>query len=133
MQQRICFSLYFVALLLLTSCSADPITEKHDGSTVTFSIGSEFEVMLKGYPDKGFMWKVVGVNDDVIEQIGEPDVRSAKETGKNYGTYTFTFKTVSAGNTVLRMIYYNKNFEDPVPENAFELKIISGTIGRITS
>lgn len=123
--------LIFLFTIFFTGCASDPVTEEQNGSTLEFSIGSEFEVRLKGYPEKGFIWRTVGVKDDVIEQLGEPVIRSADETGEPWGTYTFTFKTVNAGNTKLRMIYYNKRFEDPVPENTFELQIISGTIGRI--
>lgn len=133
MLRKISITLLIPFLLMITGCSSEPITEEQNGTTVEFAIGSEFEVQLKGYPEKGFIWKVVGVKDDVIEQLGDPIIRTSAETGENYGTYTFTFKTVSAGNTILRMIYYNQNFEDPLPEETFELEIISGTMGRIQS
>ncbi len=127
------FMLMLPALLLLWGCKNNPITESENGNMVEFAIGSEFSVQLKGQPDKGYIWKVTGVHDDVLKQVGEPDILTAGQTGKGYGTYTFTFETVNAGTTLLRLIYFNKNMEDPVPEKTFELKVISGTIGRIES
>ena len=125
------FSIIAMALLTLPSCTEKIITEADNGKTYEYAIGSGLQVQLKGQPEQGYMWKVVGVNNPVVVQIGEPEIQSPQKTGKEYGTYTFTFKTKSAGNTTLMMIYYDKNAEDPRPEKEFKIQIISGTMGRI--
>jgi len=125
------FSIIAMALLTLPSCTGKMITEADNGKTFEYAIGSGFQVQLEGQPEQGFMWKVVGVNNSVVIKKGEPVIQSLQETGKDYGTYTFTFETKSAGNTSLKMIYYDKNAEDPKPENEFEIRITSGTMGRI--
>ena len=126
-------SYLIITLFLATSCTPDMITENNNGSTVEYSIGSSFKISLKGNPEKGFMWKAIGLNNGVVQQIGDPEIKTATETGKELGTYIFTFKTKSAGNTKLRLIYFNKNAENSEPEDEFEISIISGTMGRIES
>jgi predicted secreted protein len=122
----------FIAFLL-TGCEVSPLTEKDNGSTVEYSIDSQFEVQLKGNPQAGFRWKTVGLDKSVLEEIGEPVIKTYSEDGRRDATYTFTFKTRSAGHTLLRLIYYNKNNEDPKPEDVFEIHVISGMMGRIES
>ena len=125
--------LFLPAVLLFWGCKHGPITESENGNTVEFAIHAKFEVRLTGKPGEGYAWKVSGVHDNVLKQLGEPKILTAKETGKGYGTYTFTFQTVSAGHSLLRLVYYNKKVENPVAERTFELKVISGTMGRIRS
>ena len=133
MKNKTYFSIVIFSALFLASCTGEVLTEEDNGTRVEYAIGSEFEVQLKGNPGAGFMWKTVGLNRNVIEQNGNPVIRTAAETGKDYGTYTFTFETVSAGNEVLRLMYYDKNAEDPKPEKTIEIEVISGTMGRIQS
>ena len=133
MKSKIYFPILVFTSLFLASCTGEVLTEDDDGTRVEYAIGSEFKVQLKGNPDAGFMWKTVGLNRNVVEQKGEPVIRTAAETGEDYGTYTFTFETVSAGNEVLRLMYYDKNAEDPKPEKTIGIEVISGTMGRIQS
>ncbi len=133
MKSKINIAVLIFSALLLSSCTGEMLTENDNGTRVEYAIGSEFQVQLKGNPEEGFMWKTVGLNRDVVRQKGEPVIQSAAETGGDYGTYTFTFKTVSAGNMVLRLMYYDKNAEDPKPEKTIEIEVISGTMGRIQS
>ncbi len=122
-----------LSLFLLTSCTGDMINREDDGATFEYSIGSVFQVQLPGDPEAGFVWKTVGLNTGLLESQGEPVVKTAAETGLEQGSYTFSFKTKGAGNTILRLMYYDKNAEDPKPEDTFEVNIISGTMGRIES
>lgn len=133
MKSKIYFSILVFTSLFLASCTGEALTEEDNGTRVEYAIGSEFEVQLKGNPEAGFMWKTVGLNRNVIEQKGQPVILTAAEAGEDYGTYTFTFETVSAGNVLLRLMYYDKNAEDPKPEQTFEIEVISGTMGRIQS
>lgn len=125
------FSIIAIAVLTLPSCTEKMITEADNGKTFEYAIGSGIQVQLKGHPEQGFMWKVVGLVTSVVIQKGEPAIESPQETGQEFGTFTFTFQTKNAGNTSLMMIYYDKNAEDPKPEKEFEIHITSGTMGRI--
>lgn len=133
MKSKIYFFVLIISSLLLASCTGEVLTEDDDGTRVEYAIGSEFRIQLKGDPGAGFIWKTVGLERNVVEQKGDPVIRTAAETGEDRGTYTFTFETVSAGNVVLRLMYFNKNAEDPKPEKTFEIEVISGTMGRIQS
>lgn len=120
-----------ITMLVVTSC-AGVITEEDNGKTMELALGSEFQVQLEGSGQEGFEWRVVGRNHEVFEQIGTPEIKNAGSAGGSE-TFTFTFKTIGAGDAVLHMIYYDKNAEDPKPEKEFELRIISGTMGQIES
>lgn len=123
------FSGLLVLMMFATSC-ASIITENDNGQTIELAIDSEFQVQLKGTGQEGFEWRLVGRNHEVFRQIGEPEIENAGSSGE-IKTYTFTFKTIGAGDAILRMIYYDKTAEDPKPEKEFELRIISGTMGQI--
>jgi predicted secreted protein len=122
-----------VMAILFFGCNPKPLTEDDNGTTIEYAIGSEFQVQLKGNPVAGFRWKTVGLDRSVLEQLGDPVIKTYGSDGSRDATFTFTFKTIAAGHTLLRLIYYNKNNEDPEPEDVFEIDVISGTMGRITS
>ena len=115
----------------MVGCSNKPYTEKDSGKTVELSIDSEFEVQLNGKPDAGYEWRVVGLENSIVELIGQPEIVTAKEANAETGTYAFTFKNKSAGNATIRIIYFNKLHEDPVLERVFEMKVVSGMMGQI--
>lgn len=112
-------------LLIMTSCSDKLLMESDNGSSQNYSVGAIFEVQLQGNPERGFVWRKIGIHDEVVQQLGEPEIKTAAESGDDFGTYTFKFKVTTPGNTQLRMMYYDKNAEDPVPKGEFMLTIIS--------
>ncbi|NCA85729.1 MAG: hypothetical protein EOM83_09155 [Clostridia bacterium] len=128
-------AIWVIAIIafMFSGCNAEPLTEDDNGTTIEYAIGSEFKVQLTGNPVAGFSWKTVGLDRSVLEQVGNPVIKTYGSDGSRDATYTFTFKTIAAGHTLLRLIYYNKNNEDPEPEDVFEIEVISGTMGRITS
>ena len=117
--------------MFMVSCSNKPYTEKDSGKTVELSIDSEFEVMLDGNADAGYEWRVVGLENSIVEMIGQPEIVSATQTGSAADNFVFTFKVAGAGDATLRIIYFNKQIEDPVPEKVFEMKIVAGLMGQI--
>lgn len=123
------YFLFLIFLSILISCQNKLFTEEDDGGVVELSLNSKFKICLKGNHDKGFEWRTVGLNRSIVNQVGEPKILTAEETGEKEGTFTFTFQTVGAGHIVLELIYFNKRIEDPEPERCFRIRIVSGMIG----
>ncbi len=89
-------------------------------------------VELKGNASTGYEWKVMNMDSTVIRQIGQPGFMPSGDEIGSGGTYTFWFKTVSFGETELVIGYVRRFESDEPPEKTFKLKVISGTMGRIT-
>ncbi len=120
-----------VYLVVSAGCSS-PYTIKDNGRTVELQMDSPFEVELEGNPSTGYSWQVAEVDTNVIKQIGEPIYESSGNLAGSGGTYTFRFRTVDNGETPLVLVYGRPFEPAKAPVKTFRLKIISGTMGRIT-
>jgi len=123
------YSLIF-AMVIMVACTNKPYTENDNGKTLELSLDSEFGVELAGDAEN-YEWRVVGLEKDVLEMIGQPEIISATETSSGADNFVFTFKVAAAGDATLRIIYFDKQIEDPVPEKVFEMKIVAGLMGQI--
>ncbi len=131
MKRNICI-LIFVLLsgMFLTFC-AGPFTEKDNGRTINLGIDDPFEIELTGNPSTGYIWEAVSYDTLLVKQVGEAGFEPNSDTIGSGGKYTFRFQTVAAGQTTLVLIYYRKFEENKPPAKTFELKVVSGTMGRI--
>ena len=131
MKRNICI-LIFVLLsgMFLTFC-AGPFTEKDNGRTINLGIDDPFEIELTGNPSTGYIWEPVSYDTLLVKQVGEAGLEPGSDDIGSGGKYTFRFQTVAAGQTTLVLIYYRKFEENKPPAKTFELKVVSGTMGRI--
>ena len=127
MLKRTAFFL-FILLTILSGCTNKPFTMNDNGHIAELDMDTPFEVELEGNASTGYSWQIVEMDTNVIKQTGEPEYeRPVDRTGAG-GTYTFSFRTVNYGESLLVMAY-GRPGEDPV--KTFRIKIISGTMGRI--
>jgi len=124
--------LIFVLLfsIFLTSCT-QPFTEEDNGRTINFGIDDPFEIELAGNPSTGYIWDVLSYDSTIIKQVGKAEFEPFDDKIGSGGKYTFNFQTIAAGQTNLVLIYYRKFEENVLPAKTFELKVLSGTMGRI--
>ena len=124
----------FVFVLLfsifLTSCTK-PYTEEDNGRTINLGIYDPFEIELAGNPSTGYIWDVLSYDSTIIKQVGKAEFEPIDDKIGSGGKYTFNFQTIAAGQTTLVLIYYRKFEENVPPAKTFELKVVSGTMGRI--
>ncbi|MCF8230274.1 MAG: protease inhibitor I42 family protein [Bacteroidales bacterium] len=131
MKKSFPFMMFFVGILL-ASCS-EPFTMNDNGRTVEFSLHSQFQIKLVGNPSTGYTWSVSDYDNNVLRQIGEAKFEAQDKMIGSPGTYTFTFETIAAGETTLKLDYLRKFEAEQEAEKTFRLHIISGTMGRIES
>lgn len=105
---------------------------KDNGHTVELEMDSPFEIALAGNPSTGYIWQVVEIDTNVVKQIGEPTYESSGNLEGSGGTYTFRFQTVNYGESDLTLVYCRPFEPDKSLVKTFRMKIISGTMGRIT-
>jgi len=98
-------------------------TEADNGGTTSLAVDRPFEVLLKGNPTTGYLWQVVDLDPSILQQVGEPAYKSESSALGSAGRYTFRFKTVGPGQTLLKLIYH-RPFEQGVPPvEVFELNM----------
>ncbi|MCF8236310.1 MAG: protease inhibitor I42 family protein [Bacteroidales bacterium] len=113
---------------LLNSCSG-PYTMKDNGKMIELSINTLFEVELEGSAETGYEWNVLSYDNMVIELVN----RSKEQITEKTMQYLFEFKAVAAGETELVLIYHHPDKPSEGPAEVFKLRVISGTMGRITA
>ena len=116
--------------LIITSCMG-PLMEQDDGSTIELSENTPFEIKLKGLPDSPLVWKPYDYDKTVIKLLSGPDISEFNENGAAIKTFEFEFQTIASGETILEMVLIPSDETDGIPAKTFEVKVISGTMGRI--
>ncbi len=101
--------------------------EADNGQSFAVEVGDTIEVMLPGNPTTGFEWTAALSDEDatLVKRQGEPAYvsESPDETMVGGGgVYTFTFKTVAAGQAELKLIYA-RSFESVPPEQTFTVTL----------
>ncbi len=127
------FSIIALVSFTFSSCQG-PFTMENNGQTIELQIDSPFEIELSANPSTGYNWVVASFDNTVIQQIGEPQhkVENPEAVGSG-GMVTFEFKAIAAGETKLILEYRRIWEKDEEPAKTFEMKIIVGTMGRITA
>jgi len=120
-----------VASLLLLSACAQPLTIKDSGRTLELPIDGGFEVELAGNMTTGYSWTIASCDQEIVKPLGEPEYEADSDRLGANGVFTFKFKTISAGETEVVLVYSRPWEKDVAPEETFSVRIISGTMGRI--
>lgn len=116
-------TLLVILMLSLVNCS-EPYTYKANRSMIELSEDDPFQIVLEGDTASDFYWQLISNNTYV--KLEKP---VSVTTNANKTIYTFDFKTISDGNEKIEIIYTNGE----AIENTFQLDVVIGTIGLITS
>jgi len=131
MKRNICILIFMLLSgMFLTFCTS-PFTEKDNGRTIYLGIDDPFEIELEGNPSTGYIWEAVSYDTLLVKQVVKAGFEPFSDDIGSGGKYTFRFQTVAAGQTTLVLIYYRKFEKNKPPAKTFELKVVSGTMGRI--
>jgi inhibitor of cysteine peptidase len=128
---KVTFILSLATAVTLASCGfarspAVRLTDADTGSSVQLRQGQDLEVTLQGNPTTGYTWEVLPGAETILEQQGEPKYEAESNLLGAGGSFTFTFKAVTEGETSLRLIYH-RTFEPGVaPLQTFEAKVVVG-------
>ena len=121
--KKVSYLIWSVFFTLFMACSS-PYTYKDNGSTIELSEDDPFEIGLKSEASSDFKWQLDS-SLEFIKLLGTSTVKDNDDTI----VYNFNFKTLSDGEEVIRLVLTNGITVNKV----FEIKVIVGTIGRITS
>ena len=94
---------------------------------VTLEVGQVLPVTLQSNPSTGYGWEWIDDQDSIVEQVGEA-VFLPRETGDPPvvgagGWEILTFKAVSPGQTVLKLVYRRPWEEGVEPVKTFSLQV----------
>lgn len=94
---------------LLVGCndsSADSltVTQAQNGAAAVLAKGETLSVVLAGNPTTGYQWTVVENDADRLQPL-EPFYEADSNAIGSGGVYTFRFKALQAGTSLLRMAY----------------------------
>lgn len=99
------------------------LTMQEKDSTLTIKSGEIFHVILEGNITTGYTWEVQDLEENLLLQQGDMEYgqpeSSADSKGEEPlagapGEFSFSFKALRPGDTVLRLIYH-RTFEPDVP------------------
>lgn len=114
-------TMFLIILICLNSCDS-PYTYDDNGKTNNLTENEPFKIELDGETDSEFAWQL----DSKLSFVTLTEPVTKTESGKTK-TYTFSFRTESDGEDIIRLIY-----TDGIDiKKSFQLKIIVGEIGLI--
>jgi inhibitor of cysteine peptidase len=116
MTRRFLWAVLALAAFGLAGCRGGQtlLTEGDSGTTVEVGVGQEIQVQLAGNPTTGYTWSLTGLDENFLQQQGEPDYKRDSDLIGAGGVYTFHFKALQAGQTSLTMAYA-RSFEPDIP------------------
>lgn len=115
-----------VAASAFAQTASEPIklTDKDAGKTIPLKPGDMVQISLPGNATTGYSWGVVGVDNNVLTQVGNWDYVTSSTTPGAPGMYVLTFQAVNAGTTDLALGYKQWWDETMKPEKTFELTAV---------
>ena len=115
-----------LAALSLAGCRGGQVllTEQDNGTSVELTVGEELLVQLAGNPTTGYMWSVTDLEEEYLQQQGEPDYERDSELIGAGGVYTFHFKALQAGQTTLALAYARSFEPDVPPQQTFSVGVV---------
>lgn len=116
--------LVLLAGLVVCGCAETiALTSDDDKATVELEPGERFDLTLPGNPTTGFAWTVVGSDENVVSQVGEPEFIPESTLVGAGGEFRFTFEGERPGTTTLSFAY-ERSFEDAAPLDEFEVTVV---------
>lgn len=102
------------------------LTEADNGKTITVKKGSDIQIALEGNVTTGYAWTAKVGDEAVVQQQGDP-VYAPETNDPNVagagGTFTFTFKTATAGETTITCEYARPFEQGVAPIQTYSVTI----------
>jgi len=99
------------------------ITQDMDGKSVSLKVGDTFKVRLLGNPTTGYNWVISDYDSSVVSQIGDVDYHADSSLVGSGGTYTYQFKALGPGATILTYNYLRSWEKNVLPYKTFKVTI----------
>ena len=99
------------------------IDSSANGQDINMINGQILIVSLDANPSTGFIWEVSEVDSSFLEQLGIPRFEAGTSLLGAEGVQIFEFRALTAGRTVLNMVYVRAFEEDTEPTNTFSVNV----------
>jgi inhibitor of cysteine peptidase len=123
---RVRVTLVGIGLMLVASaCSGTgALAADNNGERVSLAPGDEIEITLEGNITTGFAWGLVDYDPTIIATVSEPAyVEGATDAVGVGGTWTWTLRAVSKGESLVSFVY-ERPFEDVPPVETFSFTAV---------
>jgi inhibitor of cysteine peptidase len=135
------FPIWFLTvslIVLISACAAsdgagsDPaepavvaIGEAEAGTTVNLAAGDQLVVSLPANPGTGYTWELQPAPDEAILKLAAEPQFAAQDTNQvgAPGLLTFTFDAISAGETMLSLVYHRTWETGVAPLETYEVMV----------
>jgi len=115
-----------VILIMAFSCAragGRTIRAGNDGDQIELRQGQVLAVSLEGNPSTGYTWEPVGLDEQVLRQIGKPVFTPESDVPGSSGTQIIRFRAAGEGATTLRLVYH-RPWEEAEPERTFSVDVV---------
>ena len=103
-----------------SSADSLTVTQTQNGATAALAMGETLSVVLGGNPTTGYQWTVVE-NDTSRLQPQKPFYEADSDAIGSGGIYTFRFRALRAGTSLLRMAY--RRARESAPAQTYSLTV----------
>lgn len=117
-------SLVATAALAQTETGPKQLTDKDAGKTVELAPGDTIQITLPGNATTGYTWGIVGVDEKVLQQVGDWAYKPESDKVGAPGVFVLTFKALDPGTTDLALGYKQWWDEAMKPEKTFEITAV---------
>ena len=100
------------SILLISGCSpaANEVNIGIDDkeNQIELAVGQTLVITLKSNPTTGFRWEIAEIDEEILQQVGEPEYipESDEPLVGQGGTEVFRFEAGVSGETQLKLVYH---------------------------
>lgn len=112
---------------MLAACAGDRTVKLNAGDagkTINLKGGEVLLIKLEGNPTTGYNWVVTGVDEDILQQQGEPLFKADSLAIGSGGMITLSFKALAAGTTKLQLSYLRSWEKDVAPQETYDVTVV---------
>jgi inhibitor of cysteine peptidase len=116
-----------VLLALTAACRPARETQldaNSNGRQIEVSQGQTIVVTLEANPSTGYSWERAEAQEDILQQVGEPEFTNRSNLVGAPGTETLRFKAAQAGQTELKLVYHRPWETGVAPEETFTVQVV---------
>ncbi|MFN2155296.1 MAG: protease inhibitor I42 family protein [Anaerolineae bacterium] len=119
----------FVVLAFAAGCGSSgeiELTAADDGRQIEMQQGQTLVVSLESNPSTGYRWERAPVEDEILQQAGEPEFRQGGRSGLvgTPGQQIFRFQAAATGTTRLDLVYHRPWEQEAKPEGIFSVTVV---------
>jgi inhibitor of cysteine peptidase len=102
------------------------LTETDSGRSIEITLGTSIVLRLTSQRSTGYTWIIDEVDNEILVPDGEPQYAAGNNRLGAEESLLWSFKSVSSGETTLKLIYARPFEKEQLPLKSFELRVEVG-------